>query len=884
MKAVYPMKLTLLNSVYPLLKDFSRIPCLLLTILLATVSQNTSAQCGTGYTAATVNWDNLDYLHANGYYSGVNPVTGQPFVPLSMWQTQKFAIGTNFFTTSTTIPAYNAAALSGDRTVHTGNAGSHAGADIHFDPTTDGQTITLTFDSEVQNLSFTLNDIDRGAIFTINATNSSGVLQTINYTLYASTILTAGGSSNWRIFTAPNTNPGYTANTGAVTISIAGPLKNIVIKDSIIGSNDEFFLSDITACVADPGFPTNYHNSYTQPFTGQPSYFLANPQNLHVYMVNAGTAQAHYLFSDPGTSGNKMNSLAYDPVNHWLYYIMDNAPLPNGPLGNFTLKKYDFGTETISTVLADIKTMGIPCFEQGVEFAGAAFYNGSLYLGIEGSDGIFYGTNAESVIWRIDFDGTGNPLRAVQAFATPGDDGGGTVMHDWGDFIVKDGTIITHATSGSLTSNQYIHVDMQNNTTTTYTGNAEVAGQLGATYNGNIYRVKNSIALYNNNGTIGSTTAITVSSCSPAWVADAGDASDPFKPKCDFGDAPATYDPVALSPAANQKDCNNSTLRIGSAWGDEWSKNSTTDASGDDEEDGIGTVAIMVSDGISYNHVQEVTVLNNTGATAYLAGWLDHDADGVFEASEGVVMPVTTNASPQTITLAWNNITIASGTPNSFLRVRLYSGTLTTNDATGWFSDGETEDYPVISQSMPLMIQLFNFNATVTKEKNVMLSWKATADEDASGFEVESSIDQVRWEKIARVDVNRTNIMADYNYLDQQPVRGRSYYRLKLLEASGASRYSPVRSVQIDQLATKLNLYPNPAKNDVTILFNTTQDQNATLLVRSVTGAVMIKKTITLQEGENRMKIYLNGFSHGLYIVELTTSAKTYINKLTLTH
>ena len=201
------MKLTLLKSVYPLSKNFSRAFFLLLTVLQLSVSKNSSAQCSAGYTSATVNWDNLDYLHANGYYGVTNPVTSQAFVTSAMWQTQKFAIGTNFLTTSTTIPAFAAAALSGERTTHTGDAGSHTGADLHFDPTTAGQTITLTFDSEVENISFTLNDIDRGAIFTINATNAGGTLQTINYSLYASTILTAGGSSNWRTFTASNTNP-----------------------------------------------------------------------------------------------------------------------------------------------------------------------------------------------------------------------------------------------------------------------------------------------------------------------------------------------------------------------------------------------------------------------------------------------------------------------------------------------------------------------------------------------------------------------------------------------------------------------------------------------------------------------------------------------------
>lgn len=879
---IYPMKLILPKSVYSLIKNFSRSLCIALTVL--SVSQNSSAQCGTGYTSATVNWDNLDYLHSNGYYGTTNPITGQPFVTASMWQTQKFAIGTNFLTTTTTIPAFAAAALSGDRTTHTGDAGAHTGADIHFDPTTGGQTITLSFDSEVQNVSFTLNDVDRGAIFTINATNTSGALQTINYTLYASTILTAGGTSTWRTFTASNTNPGYTANTGAVTISIPGPLKNITIKDSILGSNDEFFLSDITACVADPGFPANYHYSYTQPFTGQPSYFLANPQNLHVYMVNASTAEAHYLFSDPGTTGNKMNSLAYDPVNHWLYYVMDNAPMPNGPPGNFILKKYDFGTETVSTVLADIRTLGIPCFEQGVEFAGAAFYNGSLYLGIEGSDGVFYGTDAESVIWRIDFNGSGTPIRAVQAFATPGDDGAGTVMHDWGDFIVKDGTIITHATSGSLSNNQYLHVNMQTSAVTTYAGNAEIAGQLGATYNGNIYRVKNNIALYNNNGTIGSATAISVTSCSPAWVNDAGDASDPFKPKCDFGDAPATYDPVALSPAANQKACNNSTLRIGSSWGDEWNKATSSDASGDDEEDGIATVTTMVSDGVTYNHVQEVTVFNNTGAIAYLAGWLDYDADGLFEASEGVVVTVPSSASLQTISLGWNGITVAIGTPNTFLRVRLYSGALTSNNATGWLADGETEDYPVISQSMPLTIQLLDFRATFTANKNVLLNWTAYADPEDRGFEVERSANQVSWEKIGFIKVNPSVKTADYSFLDEQPLNGRSYYRLRMIEKSASSKYSSIRIIQADNLVTRIRVYPNPAQNSVTVAFNSTENQTATLRVRSLSGNVILTSTIALTVGSNGKQIPINNVSNGLYLVELITNDRVFVTKLTVSH
>ena len=392
--------------------------------------------------------------------------------------------------------------------------------------------------------------------------------------------------------------------------------------------------------------------------------------------------------------------------------------------------------------------------------------------------------------------------------------------------------------------------------------------------------------MYNNNGTTVAANSISVTSCSPAWNnRSANDASDPFRPALDFGDAPSTYDPVALSPAANQQACNNSTLRIGASWDREWVLGTSSDATGDGtDEDGISTVTIMVADGVPYNHVQDVTVLNNTGATAYLAGWLDYDANGVFDASEGVVVTVPTSASPQTISLGWTGITIASGTPNTFLRIRLHSGVLTTNNATGWLSDGETEDYPVISQSMPLAIQVLDFNATLTRDKNVALKWTVYSDDEALGFEIQRSKDQNTWENIGWVNVKTSEFTADYSLVDQQPWHGKSYYRLKAVEKSGSSRYSTIKAIQIDHLITGLTISPNPAKNIVLVTFSSKQSQQATLQVRSLSGQVMIKKSIALDQNDNRMPIELTGIVNGLYIVELVTAEKTYINKLVVGH
>jgi hypothetical protein len=870
-------------------------------------SYNLPAQCPSGYTSAQVNWDNLDFLHNSAFwYNTTSPSTGQMFVTNAMKQSQSFAIGTNSLTIATTIPVGSSGSLWGDVTSHTGETGAYGtGADIAFVKTGIGaSTITLTFLNEVKNVKFSLFDIDQEITFAPTATNASGVAQSITLTKpsltsliplngnsLATTISGTAPLANWATGGGTGTNYANTSSDGTVNVDIAGPVKTIILTFSNDGNSNDFWLSDITACIADPGFTTNYYQTYTQPYTGQPAYFLANvDSNLNVYMVDPVNATADVVFTDPGTAlgsapaGVAMNSLAYDPVNHWLYYVMNGSAMKPG---NRSVKKYDFTTGTISTVISDINTLGIPTFIQGIEAAAAAFYDGSLYLGVEGTDATSFSTNTESIIWRIDFDGAGNAIRASQVFGLPSDNSG-QPSHDWGDFITRDGTLVTHA-SNWITPYQstFVHYNMQTGQTiNTYSGYIDTAGQLGQIYNGTVYRLDNRIALYNENGTTGSVSTINVTSCSPAWNnRSANDASDPFRPAQDFGDAPSSYDAVALSPAANQKACNNSTLRIGSSWDREWSKGTSSDASGDgSDEDGITTVTAMISDGNPYNHVQDVIVLNNTGAIAYLAGWLDYNANGTFDASEGVVVTVPSSASPQTITLGWTGITVAPGTPNTFLRVRLYSGTLTTSNATGWLSDGETEDYPVISMFMPLMIQLLDFDATLTKDKNVLLTWKASADNNALGFEVEKSNDHDKWEKVGWVDIKTSSFTSDYSLLDQEPFEGRSYYRLKMVEKSGSSRYSNIKLIQIDRLVRNMKLYPNPAKNSVIISLISDKSQPATLQIRSIAGQLVFKKSLSLETSENKIPVDITTIPNGLYVVELAISEKTYINKLTIAH
>jgi GEVED domain len=853
-------------------------------------------QCGAGYTRDTINWDYLDFLHtSSSNYSGTNPVTGLPFVTTAMAQTQYFGIAGNRMTLNTTLTAGGSGSLYGDVTTHTGEAGSFGvGEDVKFmgpaSPATN--TITLTFQSAVQDLKFSVYDIDRLQRITVTALDGATAKNITMASVSGAVLTITGNGTTSANAKASNTAVALTSTDGTANITISGSVTSVTItvsETTITGGSPSatedggFYLSDISACFANPSFPTLYYQPFTEPFTNQPAYFLANPQNLNVYMVNPANGVAEFIFAE--TLGTKMNSLAYDPINHWLYYVMDNS---GAAPGNLTLKKYDFNTEpgTISTVIPNLATFGIPCFISGVELAGAAFYNGSLYLGIEGLNAGAY-TGVESIIWKIDFDGSGNPTTYTQVFGTIGS-GSSSLVHDWGDITIKDGALITHATIGNLSAtNQYIHYNMERGTATTYTGNAETAGQLGQIYNGNVYRINNSVALYNENGTIGSLTPVTLTSCSPAWAGSAGDASDPFKPKCDFGDAPASYDPVALSPAVHQKHCNNDVLRLGGAWDREWNKNTSVDATGDaTDEDGIGTVTILNSSGVSYNHVQRVVVTNNTGAPATLGGWLDYNFNGVFDASEGVIVTVpSTLSGTQNIDLTWPGLNIPTGSPGTFLRIRLVSGStaLTVNDATGWYDDGEVEDYPVVNSNVPLNINLLDFTAIVTKDKKVELKWSAISDNEADGFEIQRSLNQNDWTVIGWTAAGGSNSFTNYNFTDINPAEGKSYYRLRLVEKNGSSSFSTTRQVYIAVLKNEITLAPNPASTSGFLLFTGNTNSTGILRIRSLSGQTLVSRAVNINKGENRIPVDIMLLNPGIYVVELVTKDKTYPNKLSVT-
>lgn len=837
----------------------------LILLICGLSSQSALAQCGTGYTASKLDWDNLDFMVSTGNYSG--------FVSSTLARTQNFAMGPNRVTV-----VQSSEIASGENGSHTGEIANYTGHDVNFFPTSILQTITIRFETEVVNPSFTLYDVDRGMGISVAATNTLLVSQPANATTYTGTVITVGGTPALRTLTSAGSNQANNANTATATINITGSVKTIVITVTALGGggSPDFWLSDINACVSG-SFPNNYFN-IARPFNGgmaggQPAYFL-NMVDDSLYITNPTNGVSKFLFTYPGPSAtSKLNSCAYDPYNHIMYFVYS---LTGSTSANKSLYKYDFNTDMGSLITNNITTLlGIPTFDQGVESGAAAFYNGSLYFGVEASNS---GRNSgrEHIIWKIDFDGSGNPIRSTQQVGTPSD-GGGTLQHDWSDIIISNGVLIDF--DGAQTNPNIDHYDMLTGARTTYSPSFRPT-QVAVLWNESIYEVgSNSTALYdaghvqpyNMDGTVNGALSFPLTQAPGITIFGSwGDASEAFRPKSDFGDAPASYDPDPLAPAIHERDV---LLRLGSTFDYEWNLTSSPLGNADGgDEDGIGAAPVLNYDA-TLNYSINVSVFNNTGANATMIAWLDFNFNNVFDAGEGRSVNVPTSASPQTIAINWTGIYVPLTTNlRTFLRIRLTRAAngMTTANMNGWYPDGEVEDYPVVLGAA-LPKDVLSIAAEKTVQSTVKVSWSAKSDLPIASFEVMRSGNNQTWEKIASVNSNAGNGMNNYSYTDINPLQGTSYYRIKVnYNALGnANKYTEVRSVKVDGKPMGLKLQPNPVVNRASVQF--TAPTNNTLVKIEVidgTGKRVLQQTKSVDGGLNSIDIIgVSVLPQGVYTV-----------------
>lgn len=408
------------------------------------------------------------------------------------------------------------------------------------------------------------------------------------------------------------------------------------------------------------------------------------------------------------------------------------------------------------------------------------------------------------------------------------------------------------------------------------------SGQAGLNWTGNMYMIYDSVWLYNA-GVISSKQQIVLQTvpgdpAPPAWTGNAGDGSDPFRPKCDFGDAPATYDPNPLSPAVHER---SETIRLGATWTKEWLKTGVT--GNNDSDDGNSYVNFLPQG--SGNYLAYTYATNNSGAAATLIAWLDYNGNGVFDASEAVTAQTVPNGTNnQLYWLYWPSLStpLVNG-QTTYMRIRITSASagMTSAHATGYFTNGEVEDYLIPVDNYPLSVSALSFNANAINNSYAKLNWTAFEQSGAGGYEVQKSTDGSNWIFAGVVASDGRAGEHTYEFTDNDLAYGKTYYRLRMIGVSGNDKYSEIKQVKKLKPEETVIIKPNPVKNTAVISIEAIDRTEADLLLLTENGKQVFSQKAMLNSGINTIRMPVQSeWSPGVYILRVIINNKTISKKM----
>ncbi len=172
----------------------------------------------------------------------------------------------------------------------------------------------------------------------------------------------------------------------------------------------------------------------------------------------------------------------------------------------------------------------------------------------------------------------------------------------------------------------------------------------------------------------------------------------------------------------------------------------------------------------------------------------------------------------------------------------------------------------------PVPVELVHFDA-IAQHEQIMLQWQTASEIDNAGFEVERSKDGTTWQLLDFVKGYGTTIeLQQYKWVDDAPLEGISYYRLRQVDYAGTFEYSKIISVALDgDKQRDILAWPNPATEH--LHFQLTQEDTydgAVIQLYNNTGILV--KTVRPDSFNTRLNqgaIFIGDLPNGFYLLRL---------------
>lgn len=194
----------------------------------------------------------------------------------------------------------------------------------------------------------------------------------------------------------------------------------------------------------------------------------------------------------------------------------------------------------------------------------------------------------------------------------------------------------------------------------------------------------------------------------------------------------------------------------------------------------------------------------------------------------------------------------------------------TTFDINEWdiYTNYTTANILGLSQSLP--VELLYFDGFVQNGK-VNLEWQTANEENNAYFEVERSTNGIDFKRIGQVEGNGNSTEINtYSFVDNQPINGKNYYRLRQVDLDGNFEIHPIIEFSIEKYLSDLNIVPNPVYHHLNINFEKIINQTVYINIINTNGQTVYSNQFNVSN--DLLKIDASNLSSGIYFIKIQSN------------
>ena len=174
-----------------------------------------------------------------------------------------------------------------------------------------------------------------------------------------------------------------------------------------------------------------------------------------------------------------------------------------------------------------------------------------------------------------------------------------------------------------------------------------------------------------------------------------------------------------------------------------------------------------------------------------------------------------------------------------------------------------------------LPISLDYFTGKTVDNKSV-LSWKVNCTSARVNFEIQRSNDGINFFTITTLTADQLRCSQPFDAIDEQPLSGINYYRIKIIDPNEKYYYSNIVSLLVKVKGLEiLTISPNPVRKENAVLkINTGAKLQAIIIIADFTGRLISNKAATLVPGINQVILNTQSLATGAYQVTVYSAGE----------